>query len=59
MILFAFLETFTFSVDIKSHMALVDIQIPLLRAAHGFPRAVDWYKPWMVKILSTIYLHFS
>ena len=40
----------------RATIALVDIQITLLRAAHGFLRAVDWYKPWMVKILSTIYL---
>ena len=43
----------------RATMALVDIQIPLLRAPHGFPQAVDWYKPWMVKffLLSICIFH--
>ena len=58
MILFVFLETFAFLIS-RATIALVDIQIPLLRPPYGFPRAVDWYKPWMHgKIPFTIYLYF-
>ena len=43
----------------RATIALVDIQIPLFRAPHGFPLAVDWCKPWMVKffLLSICIFH--
>ena len=43
----------------RATIALDDIQIPFFRAPHGFPLAVDWCKPWMVKffLLSICIFH--